>query len=89
MKNEQLVNLPQGYDTLLATLKNRVHQARMSAALAANTELIKLYLDIGEEILARQAVEGWGTGVIGRLAKDLRNAFPDMKGLSPRNFSYN
>ncbi len=88
MKNENLISLPQGYDTLLATLKARIHQARMTAALAANAEVVKLYLDIGREILSRKAVEGWGTGIIARLAKDLRAAFPDMKGLSPRNFGY-
>lgn len=32
-----------------------------------------------------QAEQGWGTKVIDRLAKDLRAAFPDMKGFSPRN----
>ena len=88
MENEKLMHVPQGYDVLLAALKTRVHQARMSAALAANAELITLYLDIGREILARQTAEGWGTGFIERLAKDLRNTFPDMKGLSPRNFAY-
>ncbi len=60
----------------------RVHKARMSASLAANSELIGLYLDIGREILARRAVEGWGTKIIERLANDLRAAFPDMKGFS-------
>jgi len=88
MKDDKLIILPQGYDTFLAELKARVHKARMSAALAANAELIELYLYIGREILARKAVEGWGTRIIERLAKDLRADFPDMKGLSLRNFSY-
>jgi hypothetical protein len=29
-----------------------------------------------------------GAKVIDRLAKDLRAAFPDMQGLSPRNLGY-
>ncbi|QSA99038.1 hypothetical protein JWZ97_05620 [Methylococcus sp. EFPC2] len=31
---------------------------------------------------------GWGAKVIERLAQDLRNAFPEMKGFSPRNLKY-
>lgn len=88
MENKELTSLPQGYDALLKDLKTRVHKARMSAALAANAELVALYLDIGKAILARQADEGWGTNIVERLAKDLRVAFPDMKGLSSRNFRY-
>jgi len=88
MENKNMILAPQEYETLLESLKARVHKARMSAALAANTELVALYLDIGQMILDRQASEGWGTKVIERLAKDLRAAFPDMKGFSSRNFRY-
>ena len=42
----------------------------------------------GRDILERQAREGWGAKVIERLAHDLRTAFPDMKGFSPRNLKY-
>ena len=30
----------------------------------------------------------WGAKVIDHLSHDLRNAFPDMKGFSPRNLKY-
>ena len=36
----------------------------------------------------RQNKEGWGAKVIDRLSTDLREAFPDMRGLSPRNLKY-
>ena len=49
---------------------------------------MSLYWAIGKEILTRQEIEGWGTRVIDRLAKDLRSEFPGMQGLSPRNFGY-
>lgn len=51
-------------------------------------ELVLLYLGFGKEILARQQAQGWGTKVIVRLAAHLRNSFPDMKGLPPRNLEY-
>ena len=88
MKNDKLTPLPQGYDDLLKDLKARVHKARMSAVLAANAELVALYLDIGKVILERRDAEGWGTKIIERLGKDLQATFPDMKGFSPRNFRY-
>ncbi len=47
-----------------------------------------LYWQIGRDILERQSREGWGAKVIERLAHDLRNAFPTMKGFSPRNLKY-
>ena len=80
--------IPANYDAILEELKTRVYSARMRAALAANSELVGLYLEIGRKILEQQRWEGWGSGVIGKLADDLRTAFPDMKGFSPRNLSY-
>ena len=47
-----------------------------------------LYWQIGRDILARQAEQGWGAKMIDRLAHDLRTAFPDMQGFSPRNLKY-
>ncbi|MFZ2754778.1 MAG: PDDEXK nuclease domain-containing protein [Lysobacteraceae bacterium] len=79
---------PEGYADWLAELKGRIHSAQQRAALAVNRELVLLYWQIGRDILARQAEQGWGAKVIERLAHDLRQAFPDMKGFSPRNLKY-
>ncbi|MBB5021364.1 PDDEXK nuclease domain-containing protein [Desulfurispira natronophila] len=90
-KREKLVSLtqpPEGYSDWLTDLKTRIHHAQQRATLAVNRELVQLYWHIGRDILTRQAEQGWGTKVIDRLAHDLRNAFPDMKGFSPRNLKY-
>lgn len=79
---------PAGYADWLADLKGRIHTAQQRATLAVNRELVLLYWQIGRDILARQAEQGWGTKVIDRLARDLLTAFPDMKGFSPRNLKY-
>ncbi len=76
------------YRVFLESLKERVRAARVRAGVTVNRELILLYWDIGRDILRRQADEGWGAAVIDRLSLDLRRAFPDMKGLSPRNLKY-
>jgi predicted nuclease of restriction endonuclease-like (RecB) superfamily len=79
---------PSGYAEWLIELKQRIHTAQQRATLAVNRELVGLYWSIGSEILARQAEQGWGAKVIDRLAHDLRTAFPEMKGFSPRNLKY-
>lgn len=79
---------PDGYGDWLAELKGRIHAAQQRATLAVNRELVLLYWQIGRDIRARQAEQGWGTKVIDRLAHDLRTAFPEMKGFSPRNLKY-
>ncbi len=83
-----IIPLPPDYVTWLTELKIRIHNAQQRATLAVNRELVLLYWQIGRDILDRQGREGWGTKVIERLAQDLRNAFPDMKGFSPRNLKY-
>ena len=76
------------YIQLLADLKARILQARLRAVVAANAHMIQLYWEMGRDILAKQAAEGWGAKVIDTLSADLKAAFPDMKGLSPRNLKY-
>jgi predicted nuclease of restriction endonuclease-like (RecB) superfamily len=83
-----LTTAPTGYADWLQDLKARIHSAQQRAALAVNRELVLLYWQIGRDILARQAEQGWGAKVIERLAHDLRTAFPEMKGFSPRNLKY-
>ena len=77
--------VPALYATLLADIKQRVRRAQVRAMLAVNAELIRLYWDIGRVIDERQQQEGWGAGVIPRLARDLHNDLPEEKGFSERN----
>ncbi|WP_374668298.1 YhcG family protein [Ramlibacter sp.] len=83
-----LTQPPQGYAEWLAELKRRIDSAQQRATLAVNRELVLLYWQIGRDILARQADQGWGAKVIDRLAHDLRTAFPEMKGFSRANLMY-
>ena len=76
------------YQELLISLKQRIHTSQIRAALAVNNELILLYWQIGREILLRQSQQGWGAKVIDRLSQDLRQEFPELKGLSRTNLLY-
>jgi predicted nuclease of restriction endonuclease-like (RecB) superfamily len=83
-----LISTSKSYQDLLARLKSQIQTAQVRAALAVNQELVLLYWQIGKEILTRQKVEGWGSKVIDQLGRDLRHAFPEMQGFSPRNLKY-
>ena len=76
------------YRQFIEDLKGRVHTAQLRASLAVNRELILLYWSIGRDIIARQEAEGWGGKVVDPLSRDLRKAFPEMKGFSTRNLKY-
>ncbi len=73
------------YAGLLADIKTRIQAAQTRAVLAVNAELVRLYWEIGHLLDERQAAEGWGAAVIPRLAGDIRNELPEVKGFSERN----
>ncbi|SEF69183.1 PDDEXK nuclease domain-containing protein [Thauera chlorobenzoica] len=79
---------PDGYAAVLGEFKERIRRERLRVVLASNAAMVLLYWDIGERILDKQHHEGWGAKVIDRLSADLQEAFPDMKGFSPRNLKY-
>jgi len=80
-----LAGLPESYAATLQEIKTHLRSARVRAVLAANPIVLEAYWHTGKIILQRQQEAAWGAKVIDRLAADLRDAFPDMNGLSARN----
>jgi len=73
------------YGDLLADIKICIRQAQNRAVMSANAEMLRMYWDIGRMVAKKQDAEGWGAAVIPRLAVDLRNDLPEIKGFSERN----
>jgi len=73
------------YGDLLADIKTCIRQAQNRAVMSANAEMIRLYWDIGQMVAKRQGLEGWGKGLLRRLAVDLKDEIPEIKGFSERN----
>ena len=73
------------YGDLLADIKTRIRQAQNRAVMSANAEMIRMYWDIGQMVAKRQGLEGWGKGLLRRLADDLKDEIPEIKGFSERN----
>jgi len=76
------------YGTLLNDIKIRIRQGQVKAIHLANSEMIAMYRDIGKMIYERQQKEGWGAGVIPKLAKDISRDLPEIKGFSSRNMNF-
>ena len=76
------------YQEWLTAIKQRVASTRMRMALAANSELIALYYELGAQIADREVQAQWGSGFIDAFSKDLRQTFPEVGGFSPKNLRY-
>lgn len=83
-----LSEMSDAYLGFIEEVKAEIRKQRISVVLNANSSMICLYWNIGRAILRKQEEEGWGAKVIDRMAKDLKDAFPEMSGFSPRNIKY-
>ena len=72
----------------LVSLKTRIRQSQIKAAIKVNEELLRLYWDLGHDIVVRQMDAEWGSGFFEQLSKELRAEFPEMKGFSVVNLTY-
>ncbi|MET4095222.1 PDDEXK nuclease domain-containing protein [Arthrobacter sp. UYCu712] len=80
--------MPEWYPELLASVAREVNSGRSKAISAANREMLLSYWSIGSELAKRESAQGWGSKVVTRLSADVRSAFPDARGFSPRNLRY-
>lgn len=74
------------YKQWIVELKGKIRSAQAKAAISVNTELIRLYWELGKMISAQENT--WGSKLIERVSKDLHAEFPDMKGLTRSNLFY-
>lgn len=73
------------YGFFIKEIKELVYRRQYEALKQVNTELIRLYWEIGEKITQKQTEQGWGKSVVEILAKELQNEFPGVQGFSARN----
>jgi predicted nuclease of restriction endonuclease-like (RecB) superfamily len=76
------------YKQWLGELKQRIRQSQIKAAIKVNSELLRLYWDLGHDIVVRQMDAAWGSGFFEQLSKDLMIEFSNMKGFSTSNLYY-
>jgi predicted enzyme related to lactoylglutathione lyase len=76
------------YKEFIREIKSRIQSAQLKAAVSVNQELLRLYWDVAERIIARQQASAWGDDILEQISRDLQSEFPDMKGFSVRNLKY-
>ena len=76
------------YVKWLSNLKKRFHMAQLKAAIKVNTEMLKFYWGLGEDICEKQKQYKWGANFMKRLSLDLRAEFPKAEGFSVVNLYY-
>ena len=72
----------------LVDLKVRIRQSQIKAMIKVNDEMLRLYWDLGQDIVVRQMDAVWGSGFYQNLSKELKAEFPHMKGFSVTNLKY-
>ncbi len=82
MSNEILMNQ---YLEFLEEIKSEVKRAKLNAARIVNSEKIKLYFFIGQQIVEKQQRYSWGDSVVEKLSIDLKKEFGETIGFSTRN----
>jgi predicted nuclease of restriction endonuclease-like (RecB) superfamily len=73
---------------VIRDIKQRIQTAQIKAAVTVNQELLRLYWDMAERMVAKQEQTQWGDGFIKQMSVDLHEEFPGMKGFSERNLKY-
>lgn len=82
MSNEIIMSQ---YLEFLEEIKGEVKRAKLSAARIVNSEKIKLYFFIGQQIVEKQQRYSWGDSVVEKLSIDLKKEFGETIGFSTRN----
>ena len=76
------------YKQWLADLKMRIRQSQVRAMLKVNDELLRLYWDLGHDIVVRQMDSKWGGKFFQEVSRELKSEFPDIQGFSRTNLYY-
>ena len=76
------------YVQWLTDIKQRFQRSQVKAAVRVNYSMLEFYWSVGRDIVNKQMLRKWGSGVIKQLSLDLRAAFPNKDGFSVRNLEY-
>ena len=69
----------------LTALKAKIRSARNKLAFSINSQVLELYWEIGRDIAEKQLKSGWGSNFVEKIAEELKQDFPEIKGFSRRN----
>lgn len=88
MERNKKITTDKAYTQALKSIVKTIEQSQVKMVMAANTQLLWAYWNIGNELSTRTNANTWGAKIIDTLSKDLRKKFPAIKGFSTRNLLY-
>lgn len=80
--------LDKDYAQWLKELRGRYRSSQIKAAVKVNQEMLQFYWELGRDIVERDVENKYGDGFYTRLSRDLKEAIPEMNGLSDRTIRY-
>ncbi len=81
MENSNLIE----FESLIKDVKEKIYVRQYETLKHVNSQTIKLYWEIGEEIYNQQKDKSWGKSVVEILSQELQKEFPGVKGYSTQN----
>ncbi len=78
------MKLSKRFDNQFAEVVKMIHQARYNAIKNVNTELVKLYWNIGEYVSKKLESAEWGDAIVDHLAAYIQIKHPEFKGFTRR-----
>lgn len=87
-KGATLLPVDRHYKSFLKDIKERLKTAQIRAAMAANSELIKFYWQLGTDLIEKQKAFSWGDNFLQQFSNDIKKMFPEMQGFSKRNLEH-
>ncbi|SHF06687.1 Protein of unknown function [Tissierella praeacuta DSM 18095] len=76
------------YIQMLEKIKKSYKDRQLKAAVSVNSEMLRFYYSLGEEIINLHAESRWGSGFYKKLSSDLKKEIPNVKGFSVTNLKY-
>jgi predicted nuclease of restriction endonuclease-like (RecB) superfamily len=76
------------YNKFVQEILTEIQDAKNKAAYKINESIIQLYFRIGEVIVEKQTLFGWGKSIVEKLSIDLKNMNYGMEGYSVQNLWY-
>lgn len=84
----EITKYDEEYITWIRDISSRFKRSQIKAAASVNREMLLLYWGIGEDIVEKKMLVGYGSDFYNKLSNDLKRVLPDVKSFSPRNLRY-
>ncbi|MBR4327343.1 MAG: DUF1016 family protein [Bacteroidales bacterium] len=88
MRSKNITIIDKEYKDWITDLSSRYRKSQIKAAVKVNQEMLKYYWDLGRDVVEMHVEARWGEGVINCLSRDLKQANPEITGLSVRSIYY-